>query len=110
VKVSNETKIGALTVVSVALLIIGFNVLKGNNLFGSGRNLYVKYHDVQGLNVSSPVVINGLLVGRVTAMQLSPREPDVVIVKLNLNKNVRIPVTPRPASTAPICSARKASE
>lgn len=99
-KVSNETKIGALTVVSVTLLIIGFNVLKGNNLFGSGRNLYVKYHDVQGLNVSSPVVINGLLVGRVTAMQLSPREPDVVIVKLNLNKNVRIPVN----STASIYS------
>ncbi|MBX5438018.1 MAG: MCE family protein [Thermoflavifilum sp.] len=99
-KVSNETKIGALTVISVTLLIIGFNVLKGSNLFGSGRNLYVKYHDVQGLNVSSPVVVNGLLVGRVTGMQLSPHEPDMVIVKLNLSKNVRIPAN----STASIYS------
>ncbi|MBX6379834.1 MAG: MCE family protein [Thermoflavifilum aggregans] len=100
-KISNETKIGALTVVSVTLLIIGFNVLKGSNLFGSGRNLYVKYHDVQGLNISSPVVVNGLLVGRVTGMQLSPREPDVVIVKLNLSKNVHIPVNSKASIYSP---------
>ncbi|MCL6523070.1 MAG: MlaD family protein [Thermoflavifilum sp.] len=99
-KVSNETKIGALTVISVTLLIIGFNILKGNNLFSSGKNVYVRFHDVQGLNVSSPVVINGLLVGRVAAMQLSSTDPDVVIVKINLNKNVRIPIN----STASIYS------
>jgi len=32
-KLTNETKIGALAAISIALLILGFNFLKGRNLF-----------------------------------------------------------------------------
>jgi phospholipid/cholesterol/gamma-HCH transport system substrate-binding protein len=32
-KISNETKVGTLTAISITLLILGFNFLKGKNLF-----------------------------------------------------------------------------
>jgi phospholipid/cholesterol/gamma-HCH transport system substrate-binding protein len=36
-KVSNETKVGALTAVSITLLILGFNYLKGKNIFSKAN-------------------------------------------------------------------------
>jgi len=64
-KISNETKIGTMAVVGIVLLVLGFNFLKGNNLFKKNNYIYAKYQDVQGLSKSNPVVINGLQVGRI---------------------------------------------
>ena len=50
-KISNETKIGALTVIAVALLILGFNFLKGKSLFKSGNFLYAIYNDTKALHL-----------------------------------------------------------
>ena len=38
-KITNETKIGALTSIAIALLILGFNFLKGKDLFYIVRKL-----------------------------------------------------------------------
>jgi phospholipid/cholesterol/gamma-HCH transport system substrate-binding protein len=47
-KISNETKVGALTAVSITLLILGFNFLKGKNVFKKKATMYllsVKWRD-----------------------------------------------------------------
>ena len=64
-KVSNETKVGALTAISITLLILGFNFLKGKTLFKTGHYIYARYGDTKGLMVSNPVYINGFQVGTV---------------------------------------------
>lgn len=64
-KINNETKIGVLAVVGIALLVLGLSFLKGKNLFKKETHLYARYQDVQGLNKSNPVVINGMQVGRI---------------------------------------------
>ena len=64
-KISNETKIGIMAVVGVAMLVIGFKYLKGSGIFKKENRIYAVYADVQGLKQSNPVVINGMQVGRI---------------------------------------------
>ena len=64
-KISNETKVGAITVISVAVLILGFSFLKGKKLWSKDTMLIGKYGNVQGLQNSNPIMINGLQVGTV---------------------------------------------
>jgi phospholipid/cholesterol/gamma-HCH transport system substrate-binding protein len=72
VKIANETKVGILAAFSIALLIIGYNFLKGNAIFSNETVLYARYSRVDGLNVSKPVLINGYQIGRVDKLQLQP--------------------------------------
>jgi phospholipid/cholesterol/gamma-HCH transport system substrate-binding protein len=69
-KIANETKVGILAAFSIALLIIGYNFLKGNAIFSSETVLYARYSHVDGLAVSKPVLINGFQIGRVDKLQL----------------------------------------
>lgn len=69
-KISNETKVGIITVVSLALLFIGYNFLKGNDVFSRENEFYTDYDNVDGLSISKPVVVSGYQIGRVSDMTL----------------------------------------
>lgn len=89
-KINNETKIGVMAIVGIALLVLGFNFLKGNNLFKKNNYIYAKYQDVQRLSKSNPVIINGLQVGRVENLD-GGKYMKQIIVTLSLTKDVNIP-------------------
>ena len=89
-KISNETKVGALTAVAITLLVLGFNFLKGKTLFAKSRTLYAKYQNVAGLAPSNPVMINGLEVGTVYSIT-SDKNMKVILVNMNITKEVNIP-------------------
>jgi len=91
-KVSNETKVGALTVIAVTLIIIGFNVLRGKTMFKSGNFIYAKYTDTKGLIVSNPVFINGFQVGAVFDIENINDNLSEIAVTIRLNKAYKIPV------------------
>ncbi len=91
-QINNETKIGILAVVAVALLVLGFNFLKGRDLFDKSRKLYAVFHSVEGLSTSNPVTINGLQVGTVYKMMEKNANLDSIIVTLNFTKEINIPV------------------
>ena len=89
-KISNETKVGAIAVVCVTLLILGFNFLKGKKLFSSSTTLFAKYGNVQGLQNSNPIVINGLQVGTVYKIS-TDKDMRQIMVELNITKDINIP-------------------
>jgi phospholipid/cholesterol/gamma-HCH transport system substrate-binding protein len=91
-KVSNETKIGALTVIAVVLLILGFNFLKGKSLFKSGHYLYAKYDNTKGLGPSNAVLINGYQIGTVNAIEAPENDLRHIVVAIKLNADYNIPV------------------
>ncbi|MEO6933482.1 MAG: MlaD family protein [Chitinophagaceae bacterium] len=91
-KINNETKIGVLAVVSLGLLIIGFNYLKGKDLLSKSNKLYAVFSTVSGLSNSSPVVVNGLQIGTVEKMIEKDANLDSIIVTINLDKEVNIPL------------------
>jgi hypothetical protein len=49
-KISNETKIGALTVIAITILVLGYSFLKGNDVFSGSNKFYAVYNSVEGLN------------------------------------------------------------
>jgi len=90
-KINNETKIGVMAVVGIALLAFGFNYLKGKSFFKKERNIYAVYQDVQGLAKSNPVMINGLQIGRVANLD-GGKDMKRIVVTVNLTKDVNIPI------------------
>ena len=91
-KITNETKVGALSAIAITLLILGFNFLKGKSIFKSGIFLYAKYADTKGLMISNPVVINGLQIGSVYELEEQDKNIDTIIVAIKLNRELNIPV------------------
>lgn len=81
-KITNETKVGILAAFSIAVLIIGYNFLKGNSIFSSETTLYARYSRVDGLGVSKPVLINGFQIGRVDKLVLQPNGEIVATLKI----------------------------
>lgn len=90
-KVSNETKVGALTVIAVTLLILGYNFLKGKSLLKKSNVIYARFPDVGALEVSNLVKIKGFRIG--TVYQITNMDKDVseVIVTINMIEDVNIP-------------------
>lgn len=91
-KISNETKVGALTTLGITLLILGFNFLKGKSLFKTGNFIYAKVVNSKGLMISNPVFINGLNVGNVYELEEANKAVDTIIIAIKLTKEVNIPV------------------
>lgn len=69
-KLSNETKVGAITTVAIAVLFIGYSFLRGNDVFSSDNMFYTDYDNVDGLTTSKPVLVNGYQIGHVSKMYL----------------------------------------
>lgn len=90
-KISNETKVGILTVVALALLIIGFNFLKGNNVFNKQHQLYAVFSDLGSLEKSNFVKINGLPIGAVYEYKEIDKDLSGIIVTIKLSRDVNIP-------------------
>jgi phospholipid/cholesterol/gamma-HCH transport system substrate-binding protein len=90
-RVSNETKVGALTVIAVTIIILGFNFLRGKTIFKSGNFIYAKYADTKGLIVSNPVFVNGYQVGSVFEIENQKDNLAQIIVAVKLNEAYKIP-------------------
>lgn len=88
-KVSNETKVGILAVVAVALLFIGYSFLKGNDVFSSDNTYYSTYESVDGLTASKPVLVNGYQIGRVSKMTL--QADGSILTQFKINAEYQVP-------------------
>jgi phospholipid/cholesterol/gamma-HCH transport system substrate-binding protein len=90
-KISNETKVGALTAIAITLLILGFNFLKGKTFFKTGNIVYAPYADSKGLMVSNPVFVNGFQVGAVFDIENKDKNLSEIIVAIKLKDDYNIP-------------------
>jgi phospholipid/cholesterol/gamma-HCH transport system substrate-binding protein len=91
-KISNETKVGALTSIIIVLLILGFNFLKGKNIFNPRSTYYAVYDNINGLTESNPVMIRGYSIGSVNNIYFLPDNPEKIVVEIKLkNSDIKIP-------------------
>ena len=88
-KISNETKVGILAIISIAILVIGYSFLKGNDVFTKENVYYGKYDRVEGLSVSKPILVNGYPIGRVSNMTLLASGD--VLVEFKVDKKYSVP-------------------
>lgn len=94
-KISNEAKVGVLAVVAVALLVLGFNFLKGNDIFNKTPKIYAVFPNLSGLDKSNQVKINGLPIGSVYEFTATDKEVSGIVVTINLTRDVNIPKNSR---------------
>ena len=75
-----------LAVVSITILYLGFNFLKGSNLFSPNNTFYAVYDNINGLDISNPVLINGFLVGRVSDIEIMQNRQNRLLVSLDIDQ------------------------
>ena len=90
-KISNETKVGALTAIAITLLILGYNFIRGKTLFKTGHYIFAKYKDTKQIMVSNPVYINGFQVGAVFEIENSDKNLSSILVTIKLKDYYMIP-------------------
>lgn len=88
---SAELKVGLISIAVIVVFIWLFSYLKGNNLFSRIDTYHVYYDNVAGLDVSSPVEINGLKAGVVESVKLVNDGRGIVEVFFNIRKGIRLP-------------------
>lgn len=98
-RISNETKVGILATVAIAVLIIGYSFLKGNDVFTNENTFYATYDRVDGLSVSKPVMVNGYQIGRVSKMRLQANGDILTEFKIKQDYAVPANTIARIAST-----------
>jgi phospholipid/cholesterol/gamma-HCH transport system substrate-binding protein len=90
-KISNETKVGALTAIAITLLVLGFNFLKGKSFIKSGNFVYTKFNETKGLMITNPVTVNGFMVGSVYEITNDNKDLTSYVVGIKLNGEYNIP-------------------
>jgi len=84
---NKEFKIGFFAIVSIIALVFGVNYLKGINILNDNRDFYAVYEDIGGLQVGSPVMVNGYKVGMVSSIDLLTEQDQNLLVTISLDKD-----------------------
>lgn len=86
---TKETKVGILTVASVVILYLGFSFLKGKSILSTDKTYYVVYEKNEGLKISSPVLLSGIVVGKVSSIDMMPEDYSIRVT-FSVAKDVKI--------------------
>ena len=87
---NSEIKIGLVALTTILILIWGVSFLKGTNIFTNSTHFYSIYQEVDGIEASAPVRINGFTVGKVTEY-FHPDNSGKIIVKYVMHEEFAIP-------------------
>lgn len=87
---TNELKVGLAVLAAALILFFGIRFLSGQSAFGGGYDVVALFDDAQGLTRGSVVRMNGVQIGAVRDVQLSP-DARHVLVTLGIDEGVEIP-------------------
>jgi phospholipid/cholesterol/gamma-HCH transport system substrate-binding protein len=87
-KISKEARVGGFAVLTITILYLGFNYLKGIDFFNKSEKYYVIYNDVAGLTLSNPVNISGYTVGRVSAVKINQEFNNTILVEMDIDRTI----------------------
>jgi len=85
-KISSEAKVGIIGIVTLLVLIWGINYLKGRNILTNTYTLHAFYEDSGGLESSAPILMNGVKIGYIDAIELQAEERPSIHVVLHIEK------------------------
>jgi phospholipid/cholesterol/gamma-HCH transport system substrate-binding protein len=88
---TKEVRTALIVLISLFLLYMGVNHLKGINIFQPANHYYVAMNDVSELQLSSPVYIDGFKVGIVSDIQFNHNSLGNLLVQISLDKNIKLP-------------------
>jgi phospholipid/cholesterol/gamma-HCH transport system substrate-binding protein len=104
-KISNETKVGILTIVALVILILGFNFLKGKDVLKKRKKIYAVFGDLGPLSKSNEVKINGYVIGSVYDLEAKDKNISGIVATINLTEEVNIPRDSKAYISSPLVGA-----
>ncbi|MFI5128669.1 MAG: MlaD family protein [Chitinophagales bacterium] len=91
-KINNETKVGILTIAALTVLIIGFNYLKGKDIFNRTKKIYAVFTKLGSLARSNEVKINGYVIGNVYSFEPTDKNLNGIKVTISVTaEDINIP-------------------
>ena len=90
-KFSKEIQIALVAIVALLVLYFGLQFLKGMTLFSGDNKYYVKFKDVSGLSVASPIYANGYRVGVVEDVLFNYQNTGEIIATIGLDSEMSVP-------------------
>lgn len=85
-----EFKVGLFVALMAVALYIGFNYLRGLDVFSPLNTYYVSYENVSGLKKGDRVILNGLDVGSVIERRFTNDSYDAILVTLAIDKTINL--------------------
>lgn len=89
-KLNNETRVGLLAAVVVAMLLVGLSYLRGSSVLRPSFHLFATYEDLSGLKMGSLVQIRGMSVGQVRGI-IYDDQTNLIRVEFDVRNGIRIP-------------------
>ena len=85
---NKELIVGSFAAMTLVLLYLGFNFLKGIDFFSTSSKYYAVYDNIDELAVSNPVLVNGFKAGRVSDIRIMQDDQHKVLVELNIDSHI----------------------
>ncbi|MBK8444273.1 MAG: MCE family protein [Sphingobacteriales bacterium] len=89
--ISNEIKVGVLSLAGLVILYLGFNFLKGKSVLATHNFYTVLFDKIDGLMEGNPVLLNGFQVGSVEGLELVADGSGRVSASLSIQDEVPLP-------------------
>ncbi len=83
---------GVLTAIAITILVLGYNFLRGKNLFSKPNQVFAVYDNTMGLpNIAAPVFYKGLQIGTTGEKIELDERASKIVVPITLTKKIMIP-------------------
>ncbi len=92
IRFSKELIVGSTGILALLLIYLMINFFKGIDLFKDGEQYYVKFDNIGQIVSSSPIFLNGYKAGNVRSISYDFENMKNVIVEIDIDKRLRIPV------------------
>ena len=90
-KFSKEIQIALVAIAALLVLYFGLHFLKGMTLFSGDNKYYVKFKDVSGLSVASPIFANGYRVGVVEEIMFDYQNTGEIVAAIDVDTKLNVP-------------------
>lgn len=90
-KFSKEIQIALVAIAGLLVLYFGLHFLKGMTLFSGDNKYYVKFKDVSGLSVASPIFANGYRVGVVENIMFDYQNTGEIVAAIDVDTELSVP-------------------
>ena len=88
---TKEVQIALVAITGIVVLFFGMKFLKGLTVFSNDDSYYVRFSDISGMSVSSPVYANGYRVGVVEDVIFNYDNQGQIVAVLGLDKKLHLP-------------------
>ncbi len=99
-RLSTELAVGLALIAAVVLLALGVRLLSGLPALGGTADAYALLDNSGGVDRGSPVVVNGLAVGTVTDVRLTPERQIRVAFSVDQSTDLRVDASVKPGGIA----------